>query len=77
MENFWCLLKRILKGTCVSVEPFHVFRSVNEQAFHYNQRKDAAGDLGRFRHVVRGTRGKRLTYKKVTGKLTDREDRRP
>ena len=26
MENFWSLLKRSLKGTYVSVEPFHLFR---------------------------------------------------
>lgn len=26
IENFWSLLKRTLKGTYVSVEPFHLFR---------------------------------------------------
>src|ERR1035438_4962586 len=26
LENFWSLLKRGLKGTYVSVEPFHLFR---------------------------------------------------
>jgi transposase-like protein len=33
MENFWSLLKRSLNGTYVSVEPFHLFRYVDEQAF--------------------------------------------
>jgi transposase-like protein len=30
MENFWSLLKRGLNGTYVSVEPFHLFRYVDE-----------------------------------------------
>ena len=41
MENFWSLLKRGLHGTYVSVEPFHLFRYIDEQAFRYNNRKDA------------------------------------
>jgi transposase-like protein len=39
IENFWSLLKRGLKGTYVSVEPFHLFRYLDEQAFRYNERK--------------------------------------
>jgi transposase-like protein len=38
MENFWCLLKRGINGTYVSVEPFHLFRYVDEQAFRFNNR---------------------------------------
>lgn len=68
LENFWCLLKRTLKGTYVSVEPFHLFRYLDEQAFRYNERKDENGDNGPFRKVVRGCAKKRLTYKEVTGK---------
>jgi transposase-like protein len=37
-ENFWSLLKRSLKGTYVAVEPFHLFRYVDEQAFRFNNR---------------------------------------
>src|ERR1035441_8011416 len=44
MENFWSLLKRGLKGTYISVEPFHLFRYVDEQAFLYNNRQDATGE---------------------------------
>jgi transposase-like protein len=33
LENFWSLLKRGLRGTYVSVEPFHLFRYLDEQAF--------------------------------------------
>ena len=40
LENFWSLLKRGIKGTYVSVEPFHLFRYLDEQAFRYNMRKD-------------------------------------
>jgi len=39
LENFWSLLKRGLHGTYVSVEPFHLFRYLDEQAFRYNNRK--------------------------------------
>ena len=35
IENFWSLLKRTIGGTYVSVEPFHLFRYVDEQAFRY------------------------------------------
>ena len=38
-ENFWTLLKRALKGTYVSVEPFHLFRYLDEQSFRFNNRK--------------------------------------
>jgi hypothetical protein len=36
-ENFWSLLKRGINGTYVSVEPFHLFRYVDEEAFRYNK----------------------------------------
>jgi transposase-like protein len=66
IENFWSLLKRALKGTYVSVEPFHLFRYVDEQAFRFNVRK--ADDSGRFVRVSGQVVGKRLTYKNLTGK---------
>lgn len=68
LENFWSLLKRTLKGTYVSVEPFHLFRYLDEQAFRYNERKHDQGDSGRFQGVVKGIYGRRLTYKQLTGK---------
>ena len=40
IENFWSLLKRGLGGTYVAVEPFHLFRYVDEQAFRFNNRKN-------------------------------------
>lgn len=67
IENFWSLLKRGLKGTYVSVEPFHLFRYLDEQAFRYNNRKDM-DDGDRFSAVVSHIAGKRLTYQHLTGK---------
>jgi hypothetical protein len=61
------LLKRSLGGTCVSVEPFHLFRYVDEQAFRYNNRKPM-DDEHRFRYAMRKIVGKRLTYAELTGK---------
>jgi transposase-like protein len=69
MENFWSLLKRGLRGTYVSVEPFHLFRYLDEQAFRFNERKD--NDAGRFVKAVAGYIGKGLTYAKLTGKKGD------
>jgi len=66
MENFWSLLKRCLKGTYVSVEPFHLFRYVDEQAFRYNNRK--MDDSDRFAMSVEAIVGKRVTYAELTGK---------
>lgn len=66
LENFWCLLKRCLKGTYISVEPFHLFRYLDEQSFRFNNRK--VTDQIRFLAVSRLIVGRRLTYKQLTGK---------
>jgi transposase-like protein len=66
LENFWSLLKRGLKGTYVCVEPFHLFRYLDEQAFRYNNRK--ATDGARFVRALSGATGRRVTYKALTGK---------
>ncbi len=58
-------LKRTLKGSYVSVEPFHRHRYLDEQAFRFNER--GGKDLDRFDHVARTLTGKRLTYQKLTG----------
>lgn len=69
IENFWALLKRTIKGTYVSVEPFHMFRYLDEQSFRFNERFGNDGE--RFDQVVRGIMDKRLTYKVLTGKQED------
>lgn len=66
LENFWSLLKRSLKGTYVSVEPFHLFRYLDEQAYRFNARK-IMNDYERFRFALSQVVGKRLTWKQVVG----------
>lgn len=72
IENFWSLLKRGLNGTYVSVEPFHLFRYLDEQCFRFNNRKDVQGnkltDAERFQIAASQIVGKRLTFAEVTGK---------
>lgn len=66
IENFWSLLKRTIGGTYVSVEPFHLFRYLDEQSFRFNTRK--ASDRDRFILVAMAITGKRLTFDELTGK---------
>jgi transposase-like protein len=77
LENFWSLVKRGLNGTYVSVEPYHLFRYLDEQAFRYNNRKDRDGekmeDYDRFRIAMSQIVGKRLTWNQLTGKLPEPE----
>ena len=68
IENFWSLLKRAIKGTYVSVEPFHLFRYLDEESFRFNTRK--GGDADRFNKAANGVVGKRLTYKDLIGSTT-------
>lgn len=68
LENFWSLLKRGIKGTYVSVEPYHLFRYLDEQAFRFNNRE--AKDAGRFALATGAIAGKRLTYTDLTGNAT-------
>ena len=69
-ENFRSLLKRGLKGTYVSVEPFHLHRYIDEQAFRYNTRKNM-NDSERFDLTVSQIVGKRLAYRELTGHQDD------
>ena len=66
IENFWALLKRMIKGTYVSVEPFHMFRYLDEEAFRFNER--FGDDADRFLNIMASVAGRRVTYKKLTGK---------
>jgi len=60
--------QRGLHGTYISVEPFHLFRYIDEQAFRFNNRNDM-NDAERFDAVVKQIVGKRLTYAELTGKV--------
>ena len=64
LENFWSLLKRCLKGTYISVEPFHLFRYLDEEVFRFNNR--AGSDRDRFLLALGSVSGKRLTYDELT-----------
>lgn len=66
MENFWSLLKRGLHGAYISVEPFHLARYIDEQAFGYNTRK--MSDAERFSSIMKQFAGRRSTYAEPTGK---------
>jgi hypothetical protein len=61
------VLKRGISGTYVSVEPFHLFRYLDEQAFRYNNRNDM-NDFDRFKLAASQMVGKRLTWNEATGK---------
>jgi transposase-like protein len=67
LENYWCLLKRGIRGTYVSVEPFHLFRYLDEQAFRFNEREMT--DSERFLKAIPSIVGRRLTYKGLTGNV--------
>lgn len=73
LENFWSLLKRGISGTYISVEPFHLFRYLDEQTFRYNNRQ--MKDFERFMIAMNSINGKRLTYAEVTGKTRTEETR--
>jgi hypothetical protein len=59
-------MKRGLHGTYISVEPFHLFRYLDEQAFRYNERHTT--DRDRFLQLCHNVTGRRVTWKQLTGK---------
>jgi transposase-like protein len=71
LENFWSLLKRGIHGTYVSVEPYHLFRYIDEQAFRFNERE--LTDAERFAIVMRQIVGKRLTWNELIGKIPNEQ----
>src|SRR5207253_7130495 len=71
LENFWSLTKRCIKGTYVSIEPFHLFRYLDEETFRFNNRKD--NDAGRFAKTLEAIAGRRLTYEELIGSLSQQE----
>jgi transposase-like protein len=65
LENYWSLLKRCIRGTYVSVEPFHLFRYLDEEAFRFNERTGT--DSERFARTVQQVTGRRITFGKLIG----------
>lgn len=77
LENFWSLFKRMLRGTYVAVEPFHLERYADEQAFRYNHRKRGDRKLTeaeRLDAVTAHVVGRRVTYRELTGKEGETAD---
>jgi len=71
LENFWSPLKRGIRGTYVNIEPFHLFRYLDEQAFRYNNRgtkENLIKDGDRFLEATKHIVGRRVTYQQLTGK---------
>lgn len=76
LENFWSLLKRGIHGTYVSVEPFHLFRYLDEQTFRFNNRAtidNPLNDADRFALVAYRVVGRHVTYAQLTGKAEARQ----
>jgi transposase-like protein len=67
IENFWCLLKRSIRGTYIKPEPKHLSRYLDEQVYRFNTRKMLDGE--RFATVLRAVSGCRLTWQDLTGKI--------
>ena len=56
---------RTVGATYIGVEPFQLFRSLDEHAFRFNKRKGTDGQ--RFMELVSMITGKRLEYKALIG----------
>jgi transposase-like protein len=65
LENFWCLLKRMVKGTYVCPSVWHLSRYLDEQAYRFNLRRET--DQDRFVGAMQGVNGRRLTYQRLIG----------
>ncbi len=57
------------------VEPYHLFRYLDEQSFRFNNRK--MDDFDRFKMAAEQIVGKRLTWDQATGKGLDLQTRLP
>ncbi len=66
LENFWSLLKRMIRGTYVAVASFHLERYLDEETWRFNNRD--VGDGVRFQRVLAAVVGKRITYRLLTGR---------
>ncbi len=66
IENFWSVLKRTIGGTYIAPRPKHLDAYLDEQIFRFNERENEDGP--RFLNAVKGSEGKRLTYKELITK---------
>ena len=65
LEGYWSHLKRCIRSTYISVEPDHLPKYLDEQAFRWNSRtmKDGARFIEALKLV---SSRKRITYKQLT-----------
>lgn len=63
IENYWSLLKRMIRGTYITLAVFHLAAYLNEQAFRFNHRH--GDDFERFLAALQGVVGRRLTYRRL------------
>ena len=54
---------------CREVEPFHLFRYLDEQAYRFNERHD--GHIDRFKGALARIAGRRVKYSDLTGQTHD------
>jgi transposase-like protein len=66
IECFWAVLKRTLAGTYISTRPWHLDRYLDEQVYRFNERENTDGP--RFAKALKGADGRRLTYRRLTGR---------
>ncbi len=59
-----------MSSTYVSVEPFHLFRYLDEQSFRYHNR-EGMKDRDRLVKAMNDIVGRRLTYNELTGEGTN------
>ena len=65
IESAWALLKRGITGTYHSVSSKHLPRYVDEFSFRLNEGNCQIDTIERMKSLVRGFRGKRLTYQQL------------
>ena len=66
IESVWAVMKRGYNGVYHNWSMKHTQRYVNEFAFRLNDGNCKVDTIDRIAAVVRGSVGKRLTYKELT-----------
>jgi len=66
IESVWAVLKRGFYGTYHSFSKKHTDRYVNEFVFRLNEGNCRIDTVNRLNFLVKGTPGKRLTYRELT-----------
>ena len=74
VENYFSIFKRGMKGVYQHCDERHLHRYLAEFEFRYNNRVAlGVNDEQRTAKMVKGVRGKRLTYRTADKEITDGE----